>query len=324
MNFDFKTIHEFNEYFSSEKVCYEFLEQQRWQGVPVCPHCGSTKNPYRVKSRGKFTDIPSYRCSERECDLPFTVRTNSIFEGSKVELRKWYQAIYEISIAKKSISSIELAGRIGVSQKTGWFINHRIRTMLAQTTPELLTDTCEVDESWIGGKERNRHQSHRAKIKRELKRQLTGKTIDSEKTIVFGLLQRDGRIINKIVPDTSRNSLLPIIEKYIEKGSTMYSDDHKVYRNLSKAGYNHEYVNHSLHEYVRGPVHTSNLDGYWSSLKRGIIGVFHHISHKHAHRYCDEFSFKYNTKLYNDSGRFYEIISKVHNARLTYKDLTAE
>lgn len=139
MTFTFKTIAEFNDYFKDEKTCYEFYENQRWQGVPVCPHCGSIKTPYKVKARGKFQDIPSYRCSERACDLPFTVRSGTIFEGSRVELRKWFQAAYEISISKKGISSVELAVRIGVSQKTAWFINHRLRTMLTETKPELLT-----------------------------------------------------------------------------------------------------------------------------------------------------------------------------------------
>jgi len=159
MDFDFKTICEFNDYFKDEKTCYEFLENQRWSGFPVCPHCGSMKAPYKVKARGKFQDIPSYRCSERACDLPFTVRTNSIYEGSKVELRKWFQAVYEINISKKGISSVELATRIGVSQKTAWFINHRLRSMLTETNPELLVGTIEADETFVGGKESNKHAS---------------------------------------------------------------------------------------------------------------------------------------------------------------------
>jgi len=163
MNFSFKTIHEFNDFFKDEKTCYRFLEQQRWEITPVCPHCGSLKKPYVVSPRGKFKDIPSYRCSERECKLPFTVRTGSIFEGSKVELRKWFQAIYEISTSKKGISSVELATRIGVSQKTAWFINHRIRTMLTNTAPELLDGTVEADETFVGGKNKNRHESKKVK-----------------------------------------------------------------------------------------------------------------------------------------------------------------
>jgi len=144
MDFIFKTIHDFNDYFKDEETCYRFLEEQRWSGTPVCPHCASAKTPYTVKARGKFQSIPSYRCSERGCKLPFTVRTGSIFEASKVELRKWFQAAYEISTSKKGISSVELATRIGVSQKTAWFINHRICTMLTNTAPELLEGTVDL------------------------------------------------------------------------------------------------------------------------------------------------------------------------------------
>lgn len=189
MDFNFKTISDFNDYFKDEKTCYEFLESQVWQSVPVCPHCGSLKAPYKVKARGKFQDIPSYRCSERACDLPFTVRTGSIFEGSKVELRKWFQATYEISISQKGISSVELATRVGVSQKTAWFINHRLRTMLTETNPELLSGTIEIDETFVGGKDKNRHVSKKVK-RSKISRKFDEKII-APKTAVLGLLQRD-------------------------------------------------------------------------------------------------------------------------------------
>ena len=137
MNYAFKTITEFNDYFKDEKTCYELLESQRWQGVAVCPHCATAKKPYTVKARGKFTDIPSYRCSERACGLPFTVRTGSIYEGSKVELRKWFQALYEINISKKGISSVELALRI--ARKPEWttcpFPEFRNRTEMLSLLP---------------------------------------------------------------------------------------------------------------------------------------------------------------------------------------------
>jgi transposase-like protein len=150
MDFAFKTIREFNDYFKDEATCYQWFEQIRWNGVPVCPHCGSLKTPYKVKACGKFQDIPSYRCAERACDLPFTVRTKSIFEGSKVELRKWFKAAFEIAICKNGISSIELGNRIGVSQKCAWHINHRLRGMLTETEPELLRDYAALDETAVG------------------------------------------------------------------------------------------------------------------------------------------------------------------------------
>jgi transposase-like protein len=156
MKFAFKTIHEFHNYFKDEATCYAWFEDLRWDGKPVCPHCGNTKF-YKVAPRGKLKDIPSYRCADRACGLPFTVRTKSVFEGSRIEFKKWLHAAYEITICKKGISSVELAARIGTSQKTAWFLNHRLRAMLRETEPTLLRDVVAFDETAIGGKETNKH-----------------------------------------------------------------------------------------------------------------------------------------------------------------------
>jgi len=236
MNFAFKTIHEFNDYFKDEATCYQAFEQIRWEGVPVCPHCGSLKTPYKVKARGKFKDIPSYRCAERQCDLPFTVRTKSIFEGSKVELRKWFLAAYELSTDKKGISSVELATRIGTSQKTAWFINHRLRAMLKETEPNLLKDVTHVDEAYVGGKNKNRHADKKYS-------HAQGRS-NKGKTMVFGARGLTGQVKTQVVPDADRATLFPIIEKWIDKNSIMVSDEWTAYHTLHE-NYFHVKVNHN-------------------------------------------------------------------------------
>lgn len=312
MDFNFKTVHEFNDYFRDERTCYEFFENIRWDGVPVCPHCGSEKY-YNVKPRGKFKDIPSYRCANRKCDLPFTVRTKSIFEGSKIELRKWFLAAYEISTCKKGISSIELANRIGTSQKSAWFLNHRLRAMLKDTNPELLRDVVALDETLIGGKNKNRHADK--KIPHSQGRSSKGKTT------VFGARGLLGQIRTQVIPSADAENIVPLVEKWVEKGSIMVSDEWAPYRQLSK-DYFHITVNHQEGQYVNGCFTSNGVENFWSLFKRGVIGTFHNISPQHIQRYTDEFSWRYNRKSKKNQELFHKALECCKNNRITYKELT--
>lgn len=312
MDFNFKTIYEFNDYFRDEKTCYDFLEAQRWEGVPVCPHCGSQKH-YKVKPRGKFVDIPSYRCANRKCDLPFTVRTGSIFEGSKVELRKWFLAAYEISTCKKGISSVELSSRIGVSQKTAWFINHRLRGMLTETAPKLLTDVVALDETLIGGKNKNKHADK--KIPHSQGRSSKGKTT------LFGARGLLGQVRTKVIPSADAENIVPLVNKWVEKGAIMVTDEWKAYNSL-KLDYFHVTVNHQEGQYVSGAFTSNGVENFWSIFKRGIIGVFHNISPQHIQRYADEFSHRYNNKDVGNIELFKGVIRNSGKERVTYRELT--
>lgn len=316
MDFNFKTIHDFNDYFKDEETCYRFLESQRWNGTPVCPHCASAKAPYSVKARGKFQDIPSYRCSERGCKLPFTVRTGSIYEGSKVELRKWFQAAYEISTSKKGISSVELATRIGVSQKTAWFLNHRIRTMLTETTPEMLEGTVEADETFVGGKNKNRHASKKVANSQ-------GRA-HVDKTAVVGMLQRNGKIKTCVVPDTSAATLQNLMVKNVAPEAVVITDAYASYKGLEKHFNKHISIKHTEGCYKTvGDDHTNNIEGFWSQFKRGVIGIYHYVSPQHLHRYCAEFETRYNGRNEGNVIQFVELLKGSDKRRVRYIELTS-
>lgn len=301
----FKNLLDASAYFHSEEVCREHLERIRWNGNPVCPHCATTAVPYRCK------DGKTLRCSDKDCRADFSVRVGTIFENSKLPLRKWFLAIHIATAHKKGISSLQLHRDLGITQKSAWYVLHRIREMLTDVNPELLSGTVQVDETYVGGKLKNKHKSQRV-------RQKPGRG-SQNKTMVFGLLT-DGAVHNHVVENTQTNTLLPIMDARVEDGSTVVSDGYHIYKRLTD-NYTHVVVDHAKDEYVKDGFHTNGLEGYWSQLKRGIYGIYHQVSPKHLHRYCDEFSFRYNTRKITDSERFNQTIEKASGKRLTYKRL---
>jgi transposase-like protein len=315
----FKSLIELNDYFKEEKTCFEFLASQIWdEGKPVCPFCDS-KNVGITKSRStkpSKRDIPEYRCRNKECAKKFSTTTGTIFESSKIPLRTWYAAIHLLTTSKKGISSVQLATQLGVTQKTAWFLNHRIRTMFLETAPEMLTGIVEADETYVGGKNRNRHDNKKVDYAKN----------GDEKVPVFGLLQRNGKVLTFVVPTTRREILQPIMQEFVDKDATLISDSHQGYNGLEK-DYTHVVVKHRSSEgnyKTDSHFHTNNIENFWSTFKRGIIGIYHYVSPKHLHRYTDEFSYRYNNRDETPVVKFHDAVEGANKKRLTYNKLIGE
>lgn len=314
MTTDFKSLIELNDYFIDEKTCHEFLANQLWEGgKPICPFCGST-HVYTTKSRSTKPSkkgVPEYRCASKECSKKFSVTKGTIFESSKIPLRTWYAAIYLLTTSKKGISSLQLATQLQVTQKTAWFLNHRIRQMFLETAPEMLSGIVEADETYVGGKNKNRH-ANKKKSKDE-----------EDKAPVVGLLERGGKVLTFVVPNTSQDILHPIMVDHVANGTTLITDHHKSYLGLDS---------HCLHVRVKGETqegnyktdrhfHTNNIENFWSTFKRGIIGIYHSVSVKHLHRYTTEFGYRYNNRESEGVDKFHLTVKQSGKKRLSYETL---
>lgn len=282
--------------FPNEESCWRYLEERRWSGTPVCPHCGNSRKIYRYKN-GK-----TFKCAH--CKKQFSVKTGTIYENSNIPLQKWFTTFYLISLSKKGISSIELSKTIGVTQKSAWYLLHKIRYMKKKhASSNLLSGIVEVDETYYGGRKRGKR----------------GRGSEN-KAPIFGLVQRGGRLSITLVKDTKRKTLEPIIHKRVKMGSHIMSDEWWAYSKLSK-DYKHNVVNHGIKEYVVGRTYTNTIEGAWSHLKRSIMGTYHRPSKKHLDKYCAEFEFNYNTRNNPPEVKFKKIIDK-NLIRVSYKDIT--
>jgi len=301
----FTNLVELLQYFKNEQICRNYFEKIRWNGHITCPYDDCGHNKVFKYSNGKV-----YKCAK--CGRQFSVRVGTAFEDSKVSLQKWFAAIYLVTSHKKGISSLQLHKDIGVTQKTAWFMLHRIRHMfnLHQST-EKLSGICEADETYIGGQEKNKH-----KDKKTFGTQ--GRSMKT-KIAVAGVVERGGELRAKVVEGTSGAILGKFIEENIKEGSRINTDEWLGYKKLHKL-YDHKVVNHKSSEYVNGDVYTNTMESFWAILKRGIKGVYHLMSAKHIQKYIDEFVFRYNTRSFSESYRFNMVLNK-SNARLSYNEL---
>lgn len=301
INKDFNSILELIKAFPTEQACIDHLEELRWNGNVVSPFDETSKvynckgNRYKCKNTGKY----------------FNVRTATLFDNTKVELQKWFLAIWLVTSHKKGISSLQLGRDIDVTQKTAWFMLQRIRNCFGIENDGELQNEVEIDETYVGGKNKNRHESKKVEGSE-------GRST-KDKTPVMGIVERGGKVVAKQVADVKSSTLTPQVIQRVKEATAIYTDEWLGYKGLQRI-YDHQIVKHGQGEYVNGRIHTNTIEGFWSLLKRGIIGIYHFTSRKHLQKYVDEFVYRYNTRNSSEAHRFNRMLTNC-NHRLTYQDL---
>ena len=301
VNKSFNSILELLEAFPDEQSCIDHLEALRWDGFVVSPFDATSKvykckgNRYRCKNTGKY----------------FNVKTDTLFDNTKISLQKWFVAIWLVTSHKKGISSLQLAKDINVTQKTSWFLLQRIRKCFGIENNNVLDNDVEVDETYIGGKNKNRHADKKVK-------NAQGRSV-KDKTPVVGMIERGGKLNAQKVENVKAKTLSGEVIRNVKASANLYTDEWVGYRGLSRI-YDHSIVKHNQGEYVNGRVHTNTIEGFWSILKRGIVDIYHFTSKKHLQNYVDEFVFRYNTRKRTTAERFNLLLANTE-VRTTYREL---
>jgi hypothetical protein len=301
INKDFNSILELMQAFPNEETCIKHLEGLRWNGNVVSPFDPASKvykckgDKYHCKNTGKY----------------FNVKTNSLFDNTKIELQKWFLAIWLVTSHKKGISSLQLSKDINTTQKTAWFMLQRIRKCFDIENDNRLDNDVEVDETYIGGKNKNRHCDKKVE-------QSQGRS-SKDKTPVVGMVERSGKLNAHKVDNVKSQTLTKEIVKNVKETANLHTDEWVGYKDISKI-YDHSIVKHNQGQYVNGRVHTNTIEGFWSLLKRGIVGIYHFTSKKHLQNYVDEFVFRYNTRDYSEVDRFNLLLANI-GVRTTYRGL---
>ncbi len=298
---EFNSIIELLQAFPDEQSCIDHLEKLRWNGNVVSPFDSSSTvydckgNRYKCKNTGKY----------------FNVKTATLFDNTKVALQKWFLGIWLVTSHKKGISSLQLGRDLKVTQKTAWFMLQRIRECFGIDNDVKLDNEVEADETYVGGKNKNRHNSKKVPHSQ-------GRSA-KDKTPVVGMIERSGKLKAVKVDNVRSETLTREIIKSVKESATLYTDEWMGYKGVSRI-YDHSVVKHNQGQYVNGRIHTNTIEGFWSLLKRGIFGVYHFTSKKHLQRYVDEFVFRYNSRNTTEQIRFDILLGNMEH-RLTYKEL---
>lgn len=304
MQKQFDTLIQMMAAFPDEQAAVDHFTAIRWKSGAFCPHCGSTRVYH-------FSDSRNHKCGD--CRKRFSIKVGTIFEDTKIPLRTWMLAIWLITSHKKGIASTQLAKDLGVTQKTAWFMTQRLRHALrTKSFNRPLGGQVEVDETFVGGKEGNKHEAKRFHRGRG----------GVGKTIVMGMIERGGELRAGVVENTKAHTLQGIVRAHVEAGSNVYTDEAAAYRGL-QGTYNHHTVNHGAGQYVQhSHNHTNSIESVWALLKRQIIGIHHWVSPKHLDRYVGEMRWRFNAREMREGDRFNALIEQAAG-RLTYKELIA-
>jgi hypothetical protein len=298
------------QHFADADNCLNYVIARRWPNGVVCPRCGSGTVGFVASRR-------IWQCKARHDRAQFSIKTGTIFEDSPLGLDKWLPAMWMIASDRNGISSWELHRALGVTQKTAWFMLHRVRlAMQDELTGGNLGGQVEVDETYIGGKARNMHKDRKVRVQKE------GRNIGG-KSVVLGMLERGGKVRATVVPDRGGPTMRENVQGNVEHGTEIHSDEHGNTWKMED-DYTHKIVNH-LETYVSGNVHTNGVENFWSLLKRGLNGTYVSVEPFHLFRYVDEQAFRFNNRLpMEDAQRFSYLVRKVVGKRLTYSELTGK